>query len=270
MDAALNEGTLTTEMVKSVGSCDQLDEVVETYTECIRQACDAAIPRKSSNTRGLKPLVESRVRGLKRDARTKKRRIRNAAPADGSTWSGYVQARRFTKGQWLRRRPRAGNGFALHRMERACGTASTGSSGKREKPGGCPIKTDSGQVIEGEPTGVVNHPKLRGSARVDPPLPGLRLGLLLKHSTLERPGIDGFTSDICQAAIFRDLGLFLAMANKCLELGYFPRAWKVAAIKVIPKPGKEDYARPKSYRPRSAPVLGKTVERMLVGASSGT
>ncbi|GBP90255.1 hypothetical protein EVAR_89374_1 [Eumeta japonica] len=31
MDAALNERTLTTEMVKSVGSCDQLDEVVETY-----------------------------------------------------------------------------------------------------------------------------------------------------------------------------------------------------------------------------------------------
>ncbi|GBP90256.1 hypothetical protein EVAR_89375_1 [Eumeta japonica] len=40
---------------------------------------------------------------------------------------------------------------------------------------------------EGEPTGVVNHPKLRGSARVDPPLPELRLGLLLKHSSLERP-----------------------------------------------------------------------------------
>ncbi|GBP23610.1 hypothetical protein EVAR_80227_1 [Eumeta japonica] len=48
MDAALNERTLTVEMVKSVGPCDQLDEVVETYTECIRQACDAAIPRKSS------------------------------------------------------------------------------------------------------------------------------------------------------------------------------------------------------------------------------
>ncbi|GBP97435.1 hypothetical protein EVAR_61141_1 [Eumeta japonica] len=184
MDAALNERTLTTEMVKSVGSCDQLDEVVETYTECIRQACDAAIPRKSSNTRGLKPLVESRVRGLKRDARTKKRRIRNAAPAGGSTWSGSMQARRVIR--------------------------ETG------KPGGCPIKTDSGQVIgpdesatllaetfslmtvsiltiriirksEGEPTGVVNHPKLRGSARVDPPLPGLRLGLLpVLGKTVER------------------------------------------------------------------------------------
>ncbi|GBP65892.1 Putative 115 kDa protein in type-1 retrotransposable element R1DM [Eumeta japonica] len=84
------------------------------------------------------------------------------------------------------------------------------------------------------------------------------------------PGIDGFTSDICQAAIFRDLGLFLAMANKCLELGYFPRAWKVAAIKVIPKPGG-DYARPKSYRPIGLlPVLGKTVKGCWSGASSGT
>ncbi|GBP60477.1 RNA-directed DNA polymerase from mobile element jockey [Eumeta japonica] len=71
---------------------------------------------------------------------------------------------------------------------------------------------------------------------------------------------------LLNSTIFRDLGLFLAMANKCLELGYFPRAWKVAAIKVIPKPGKEDYARPKSYRPIGLlPVLDKTVERMLVG-----
>ncbi|GBP33113.1 RNA-directed DNA polymerase from mobile element jockey [Eumeta japonica] len=79
-------------------------------------------------------------------------------------------------------------------------------------------------------------------------------------------GIDGFTSDICQVAIFWDLRLFLAVANKCLELGYFPRAWKVDAIKVIPKPGKDVYTYPKSYRLiRLLPVLNKTVERMLIG-----
>ncbi|GBP16356.1 LINE-1 reverse transcriptase homolog [Eumeta japonica] len=34
---------------------------------------------------------------------------------------------------------------------------------------------------------------------------------------------------------------------------------------VIPKPGKDDYSRPKSYRPiRLLSVMGKTVERMLV------
>ncbi|GBO98351.1 Probable RNA-directed DNA polymerase from transposon X-element [Eumeta japonica] len=165
-------------------------------------------------------------------------------PRRGSTWSGSMQARRFTKGQWLRRRPRAGNGFALHRMERACGTASTGSSGKREKPGGCPIKTDSGQK------------RTDGSSQ-----PPEALGIC--------PGGPTFTG--AEAAIFRDLGLFLAMANKCLELGYFPRAWKVAAIKVIPKPGKEDYARPKSYRPIGLlPCWAKQWKGCWSAASSGT
>ncbi|GBP26543.1 Putative 115 kDa protein in type-1 retrotransposable element R1DM [Eumeta japonica] len=56
------------------------------------------------------------------------------------------------------------------------------------------------------------------------------------------------------------------MANKCLELRYFPRACKVAAIKVILKPGKDDYTRPKSYPFIGLlPVLTKTVERILVG-----
>ncbi|GBP97300.1 hypothetical protein EVAR_90478_1 [Eumeta japonica] len=169
-----NERTLTTEMVKSVGSCDQLDE----------------------------------LEGLKRDARTK-RRIRNAAPAGGSTWSGYVQAREV--------------------YERAVAEAQT-TSWKRfcSAQDGESLWDGIYRVIR--ETGKNREDVLLKLTRdkVDPPFTGAGLGLLLKHSTLEGPGIDGFTSDICQAAIFRDLGLFLAMANKCLELGY-SRAWKVAA-----------------------------------------
>ncbi|GBP21036.1 hypothetical protein EVAR_11067_1 [Eumeta japonica] len=215
MDVALNERTLTTEIVKSVGSCDQLDERAET-----RCAQKAAHPKCGP---GRREYVVGE----------------------------YVQARRFTKGQWLRRRPRAGNGFALHRMERACGTASTGSSGKREKPEGCPIKTDSGQVIGPDESatllaetffpddrvdtddpyytevrrrtdGSSQPPEASGDLLgVDPPFTGAEIRFALKaFHPRKAPGIDGFTSDICQAAIFRDVGLFLAMANKCLELGY--------------------------------------------------
>ncbi|GBP15726.1 hypothetical protein EVAR_93914_1 [Eumeta japonica] len=58
--------------------------------------------------------------------------------------------------------------------------------------------------------------------------------------------------------------MFLDMANECLELGYFPCARKVPAIKIIPKPGKDDYARPKSHQPINLlPLLGKTVKRSL-------
>ncbi|GBP85083.1 Putative 115 kDa protein in type-1 retrotransposable element R1DM [Eumeta japonica] len=266
-------------MVKSVGSCDQLDEVVETYTECIRQACDAAIPRKSSSTRGLKPPWWSpELEGLKRDARTKKRRIRNAAPGRREYVVGeYVQAREVYE--------RAVAEAQTTSWKRFC-SAQDGESlwdgiyrviretGKNRED--VLLKTDSGQVIGPDESATLLAETFFPDDRVDTDDP---------YHTEVRRRTDGSSqppeaSGICpggptftgaEAAIFRDLGLFLAMANKCLELGYFPRAWKVAAIKVIPKPGKEDYARPKSYRPIGLlPVLGKTVERMLVGASNRT
>ncbi|GBP24165.1 Putative 115 kDa protein in type-1 retrotransposable element R1DM [Eumeta japonica] len=149
--------------------------------------------------------------------------------------------------------------------ERSCGTSSAGSSRKREKTGrmSCFIlsirrRTDKGGQ---SPTAPGHLPE------VNPPFIGAEVRNSLKaFHPWKAPDIDGFTSDICQVAIFRNLGLFLAMVNKCFELGYLPWAWKETTIKVIPKSDKEDYARPKSYRPMGLlPVSGKTVERILIG-----
>ncbi|GBP90798.1 Putative 115 kDa protein in type-1 retrotransposable element R1DM [Eumeta japonica] len=277
MDAALNERTLTVEMVKSVGSCDQLDEVVETYTECIRQAYNAAFPRKSSKTRGLKRDV--RTKGLKRDVRTKKREDYERAVAEAQTtsWKRFCSVQ-DGESLW----------DGIYRVIR--------ETGKNQED--VLLKTDSGQVLDLNESATLlaenfipddrvdtddpDHTEVRrrtdGGSQpletsgdlpgVDPPFIQAEIRNALKaFHPRKAPGIDGFTSDICQVVIFRYLGLFLAMANKCLELGYFPRAWKVAAIKVIPKPGKEDYAHPKSYRPIGLlPVLGKTVERITEDA----
>ncbi|CAF4921525.1 unnamed protein product [Pieris macdunnoughi] len=79
------------------------------------------------------------------------------------------------------------------------------------------------------------------------------------------PGGDGLTSDICGEAIFADPDVFLALANRCLDLGYFPSIWKKATVIVLKKPGKDDYNQPKSYRPIGLlPVLGKIMEKMMV------
>ncbi|GBP10274.1 Putative 115 kDa protein in type-1 retrotransposable element R1DM [Eumeta japonica] len=60
-------------------------------------------------------------------------------------------------------------------------------------------------------------------SEMDPPFTGDELKIVLRaFNPKKAPGIDGFTSDICQAAILRNPGLFLAVANKCLRLGYFP------------------------------------------------
>lgn len=78
------------------------------------------------------------------------------------------------------------------------------------------------------------------------------------------PGLDGFTADICERVIHYTGGLFLAAANKCLELGCFPRVWKVAVIRIVPKPLKDDYSRVKAYRPIGLlPVFGKILEKLF-------
>ncbi|GBP51703.1 hypothetical protein EVAR_96254_1 [Eumeta japonica] len=70
-DNAKEEQALTTEMVETVGSCDQLDGVVGLYTECIRHSCDAAIPRKHSMRKVKLRWWSSEPEGLKNDANTK-------------------------------------------------------------------------------------------------------------------------------------------------------------------------------------------------------
>ncbi|GBP48328.1 NADH dehydrogenase iron-sulfur protein 2, mitochondrial [Eumeta japonica] len=67
------------------------------------------------------------------------------------------------------------------------------------------------------------------------------------------------------AAIHSAEGIFLAIANKYLSLGYLSGQWKVAHAVVIQKTGKEYYIHPKSYRPIGLlSFLGKTVEKLLV------
>lgn len=85
-----------------------------------------------------------------------------------------------------------------------------------------------------------------------------------KMNPKKSPGEDGLTSDICEncfgVAPLVQLGIF----NLCLRIGYFPSKWKIARIKVIPKPGREDYSAPKSYRPIGLlSVMGKVLEKLV-------
>ncbi|XP_026331400.1 uncharacterized protein LOC113238780 [Hyposmocoma kahamanoa] len=87
----------------------------------------------------------------------------------------------------------------------------------------------------------------------------------LSFNVKKAPGKEGFTADICRAAIGTNPEAFLALYNRCIALAQFPTIWKEATIVVLPKHGKEDYTLPKSYRPIGLlPVLGKILEKMLI------
>ncbi|GBP78752.1 Putative 115 kDa protein in type-1 retrotransposable element R1DM [Eumeta japonica] len=275
-DNAKQERGLTAEMVESVDSCDQLDGVVELYTECVRCACDAAIPPKRSTRKVKLPWWSPELEGLKKDANTKKTaHPKCSSPADATRGRGICESQGGLRtgssgcadGQLEAVLFNPGQGEHVDGVYRVI--RDTGEAGRTNLFPGDQVDTDGPHhaEIRRRTDGIGCPPEaLDVLSGVDPPFTGAELKIALRaFNPKKAPGIDGFTSDICQAAILRDLGLFLAVANKCLRLGYFPRAWKVAAIKVIPKPGKDDYSRPKSYRPIGLlSVMGKTVERMLV------
>ncbi|GBP96414.1 Putative 115 kDa protein in type-1 retrotransposable element R1DM [Eumeta japonica] len=249
-DNAKEERALTAGTVEVVDSCDRLDEVVDLYTECVKHACDTAIPRKRSMRRPKLPWWSPELEGLKRDANTKSvASKRSLADADDeletvlhrqdreSVWDGIYRVIRNTG----RNREDVllinDSGQTCSPNESAVLLANTFFPDDRVDTDG-PYHTELRRRTDGS----IRPPEASDIlSEMDPPFTGAEVKMALKaFNPKKAPGIDGFTSDICQAAILRDLGLFLAMANKCLQLGYFPG------------PG------------RPSPVMGKTVERMLV------
>ena len=76
------------------------------------------------------------------------------------------------------------------------------------------------------------------------------------------PGDDGITAEMLKVPVLRQhlLNLF----NDTFALEYFPEQWKMAVIKIIPKPNKQDYSDPKSFRPIGLlSVMGKLYEKVL-------
>ncbi|XP_045458125.1 uncharacterized protein LOC123668438 [Melitaea cinxia] len=89
--------------------------------------------------------------------------------------------------------------------------------------------------------------------------------ILDNMSPKKAPGLDHLTSDICRQFTLHYPDLVTDIMNRCLTLQYFPKQWKEAFVKIIPKPSKTDYTDLNSYRPIGLlPVFGKVLEKLFV------
>ncbi|GBP97488.1 Probable RNA-directed DNA polymerase from transposon X-element [Eumeta japonica] len=78
------------------------------------------------------------------------------------------------------------------------------------------------------------------------------------------PGIDGISNKMMIELPRVAVRILLFIFNAMLRLEYFPNNWKVAVVKMIPKPGK-DLTKAESYRPISLlPTMSKLFEKLLV------
>jgi len=60
------------------------------------------------------------------------------------------------------------------------------------------------------------------------------------------------------------LSRIISITNTCIELGYWPKYFKVSTTIVIPKPNKSSYDHPKAFRPIVLlNTLGKLIEKVI-------
>jgi hypothetical protein len=78
------------------------------------------------------------------------------------------------------------------------------------------------------------------------------------------PGPSGHNYKLIKWAFTTQAEHFQTLFDACLRVGHHPKAWKSAAIAVVPKPGKEDYSLPKCYRLVALlECLGKLLEKVV-------
>ncbi|XP_053618054.1 uncharacterized protein LOC128679687 [Plodia interpunctella] len=293
----LAERDITPARVGEIVTGEEMEILTEAYITAIREACESAIPKIGRRRQGTPlPWWTEEIEHLKRDLVRKKKRIKNAAPhrkehvlqeyneakalyakqsAEAQTrswkefctkqeresmWDGIYRVLRKTSGRKEEPLLRGPDGKTLDPKQSADLLANTFYP-EDAVVTDTPYHTQLRKIVQETP-----QKRLGELKEDDPPFTEAELEAVLQEQNPKKaPGPDGFTSDICARAIRCSREVFMAIANKCLAISYFPRQWKIAHVVILNKPGKEDYTSPKSYRPIGLlSVLGKTLEKLFV------
>lgn len=275
---------------------NDIDSLVEDLTSSMVAASETAIPLIKPK-RTLRPGTwwTDELAQLKNDANKKRSRIRSARPDRRQAVVGeYLEAKRRYRDSLQKAITDSWRAFCgsqdrenvwqgVHRIIKNCSVAmddqpltdpATGATLSPRESADLLARTFYPPDIMGDDS--PEHSQTRtlteqylceplSDEDIVPPFNEEELRSVLNWMNPKKaPGEDGLTSDICTRANIACPGILLGVMNSCLRQGYFPRTWKRAVVKVIPKPGKEDYSAPKSYRPIGLlPVLGKTLEKLL-------
>ncbi|CAK1598143.1 unnamed protein product [Parnassius mnemosyne] len=288
-----NDKRLDKATIDGLTNTEELEERINDFTNSMTEACEYSIPKLNIKKRVGLPWWTEELTHQKKEVSRLRRRISYAAPvrrewvveqykrakeeyqqeikrAQTTSWKDFCSKQeretmwdsvyRVISRTMVRQDeiPLVQGVKTLEREESARILAETFYPEDQNE------EDDTEHELMREVANTVNEGTLDSSS--DPPFTAEELTWAVSSFNPKKaPGDDGFTADICRVAITVDLGLFLALVNKCMELTYFPNKWKKAVVVVLRKPGKRDYTHPRSYRPIGLlPVLGKVLEKMVV------
>ncbi|CAH2208052.1 jg10111, partial [Pararge aegeria aegeria] len=289
----INENKINKDEIEQIDNKTDLDKITASYSNTIVEVCKETIPVKKRKEVLKIPWWNEELATLKKQVATKKRRIRCAAPirrtkvvdeylkakqvyedkakeAQTSSWKKFCD-QQTKEGVWDNLYRVIGR--TEIRQEDLPLAGNTGTCGPMES---AKLLADTFYPEDSKKDDTVEHRRIRDAAErvnegpneevMDPPFTMKELqDAAGSFNPKKAPGREGLTPDICLQAIKVDPDAYLALANKCLEIGYFPKIWKIATVVVLRKPGKEDYTNPKAYWPIGLlPVLGKILEKLII------
>ncbi|XP_063894705.1 uncharacterized protein LOC126057099 [Helicoverpa armigera] len=278
---------------EEIENSQNLEIIINKYLEVIQKSCQETIPKKKNSEKITLPWWSQELESLKKEVATRKRRVRCAAPIRRqSVVEEYLQhktnyeikamiAQTRSWTEFCTKQDREGMWEGIYRVIGR--TATRHEDATLIKSGIYLTPAESASHLaetfyphdlgeeDTEEQKDIRRLAMRVNDRVydeehDPPFtPHELITAVSSFNPKKAPGADGLTADICRQAILQDPEAFLALANKCLSLGHFPKKWKEATVVVLRKPGKDNYTNAKSYRPIGLlPVLGKVLEKMVV------
>lgn len=293
LNSELEREEISLQKVQEVEGKEELEEIVKIYTNCVDIACKKSIPEVKQIRKVKIPWWNDKLDKLKKNMTTKKRRIRCAAPTRRQhVVQEYLQAKEEYEQEATKSQTESWKEFCTAQdretvwdgIYRVIARTATRQEDQLLVADGKVLSPEeSAQLLaatffpkDEEMEDKQEHRRIRLETEQnmniisdftnDPLFTMAELKqVMYSFSPKKAPGADGFTSDICSAAIEVSGEIFLTIINKCLILSLFPTPWKLAIIKVLRKPGKPDYSHVKAYRPIGLlSVFGKVLEKMMV------
>ena len=281
---------LTTSQLLSIRNIEELDSHVTALTACIRKACDQSIQKRKRKSYNC-PWWSEELQGLKRKVAKSKRTLGTniCLSHDQKVLNDWDQAKeefkeaigKAVKQSWQSFLERQNKDDVWSNIYRVMKDASPQRLLTTLKVNGI-FTEDNEETAEA----ILNHFYPDDNQNNDMPEHVLMreemydicdgqpetsftenelMDVINKVNPNKAPGLDGLTADIIKEFAKNNLEYLLTLFNQCLKLGLFPTTWKEAYVKILPKPGKDDYNQLTSYRPIGLlPVLGKILEALFI------
>ncbi|CAH2084339.1 unnamed protein product [Euphydryas editha] len=271
--------------------CEDLELLIDTITHTIHTACKESMPIRASGSKARPPWWTESLESRKREVIGLHRAL-HAAKRDGrptDSIAGQLLDLKAIYASELRSESTASfrRFCELQTKENVWSLTNRllKESSPRHPPSSLKINNnyttngpDTARALldkfypDDTPDSEPRHHELRANVQTypdtEPDLPFTTdeiLETLKDMSPKKAPGLDHLTSDICLQFSLLFPKLITDIMNRCLTLQYFPKQWKRAYVKIIPKPNRTDHTDLNSYRPIGLlPVFGKVLEKLFV------